>query len=228
MKRGRVRKLAPSGGWQLADGTSGSSTAGGGGRASGCGRRRSGWRRTSVTSEEADSAGPVKWVAPAWEVLAADRRGPERGCVMAVAVSTRVASLWSTGSRAGRAKRAAATAAAPCPASRPVWVGRYCPCLGKVRGTASGATHSPRPQLAPKPAAALILYILRAVQRAGQLHTQPLNLIGPHNAQGGNACRGNRGAGGQPRSRGAHGARTRCPSSRAAQHPQSHPPHRVV
>jgi hypothetical protein len=30
-------------------------------------------RRTSVT--EADSAGPVKWMVPAWEVLAHDRAG---------------------------------------------------------------------------------------------------------------------------------------------------------
>jgi hypothetical protein len=29
--------------------------------------------------EEADSAGPVKWVVPAWEVLAADRRGWRAG-----------------------------------------------------------------------------------------------------------------------------------------------------
>jgi hypothetical protein len=36
-----VRKLAPSDGWRLADGTSGSGTAGGGGRAGGCDRRRS-------------------------------------------------------------------------------------------------------------------------------------------------------------------------------------------
>jgi hypothetical protein len=26
-----------------------------------------------LSDEEADSAGPVKWVVPAWEVLAADR-----------------------------------------------------------------------------------------------------------------------------------------------------------
>jgi hypothetical protein len=48
-KRGRVRKLAPSDGWQT-DGASGSGTAGGGGRAGGRGRRRSSllcWRRTS-------------------------------------------------------------------------------------------------------------------------------------------------------------------------------------
>jgi hypothetical protein len=30
-----------------------------------------------LSDEEADSAGPVKWVVPAWEVLAADRRGVE-------------------------------------------------------------------------------------------------------------------------------------------------------
>jgi hypothetical protein len=28
-----------------------------------------------LSDEEADSAGPVKWVVPAWEVLAADRGG---------------------------------------------------------------------------------------------------------------------------------------------------------
>jgi hypothetical protein len=28
-----------------------------------------------LSGEEADSAGPVKWVVPAWEVLAADRGG---------------------------------------------------------------------------------------------------------------------------------------------------------
>jgi hypothetical protein len=28
-----------------------------------------------LSDEEADSAGPVKWVVPAWEVLAADRAG---------------------------------------------------------------------------------------------------------------------------------------------------------
>jgi hypothetical protein len=28
-----------------------------------------------LSDEETDSAGPVKWVVPAWEVLAADRGG---------------------------------------------------------------------------------------------------------------------------------------------------------
>jgi hypothetical protein len=28
-----------------------------------------------LSDEEADSAGPVKWVVPAWEVLAADKGG---------------------------------------------------------------------------------------------------------------------------------------------------------
>jgi hypothetical protein len=28
-----------------------------------------------LSDEEADSAGPVKWVVPAWEVLAHDRAG---------------------------------------------------------------------------------------------------------------------------------------------------------
>jgi hypothetical protein len=32
-----------------------------------------------LSDEEADSAGPVKWVVPAWEVLAADRRGWRAG-----------------------------------------------------------------------------------------------------------------------------------------------------
>ena len=31
-----------------------------------------------LSDEEADSAGPVKWVVPAWEVLAADRGGWRR------------------------------------------------------------------------------------------------------------------------------------------------------
>jgi hypothetical protein len=30
-----------------------------------------------LSDEDADSAGPVKWVVPAWEVLAADRKGVE-------------------------------------------------------------------------------------------------------------------------------------------------------
>jgi hypothetical protein len=38
------------------------------------------WRRVlgvggGLSDEEADSAGPVKWVVPAWEVLANDRVG---------------------------------------------------------------------------------------------------------------------------------------------------------
>jgi hypothetical protein len=32
-----------------------------------------------ISDEEADSAGPVKWVVPAWEVLAADRGGWRAG-----------------------------------------------------------------------------------------------------------------------------------------------------
>jgi hypothetical protein len=32
-----------------------------------------------LSDEEADSAGPVKWVVPAWEVLAADRGGWRAG-----------------------------------------------------------------------------------------------------------------------------------------------------
>jgi hypothetical protein len=32
-----------------------------------------------LSDEEAGSAGPVKWVVPAWEVLAANRRGWRAG-----------------------------------------------------------------------------------------------------------------------------------------------------
>jgi hypothetical protein len=32
-------------------------------------------REEDLSDEEADSAGPVKWVVPAWEVLAHDRAG---------------------------------------------------------------------------------------------------------------------------------------------------------
>jgi hypothetical protein len=32
-----------------------------------------------LSDEEADSAGPVKWVVPAWEVLAADSGGWRAG-----------------------------------------------------------------------------------------------------------------------------------------------------
>jgi hypothetical protein len=32
-----------------------------------------------LSDEEADSAGPVKWVVPAWEVLSADRGGWRAG-----------------------------------------------------------------------------------------------------------------------------------------------------
>ena len=32
-------------------------------------------REEDLSDEEADSAGPVKWVVPAWEVLANDRAG---------------------------------------------------------------------------------------------------------------------------------------------------------
>jgi hypothetical protein len=32
-------------------------------------------REEDLSGEEADSAGPVKWVVPAWEVLANDRVG---------------------------------------------------------------------------------------------------------------------------------------------------------
>jgi hypothetical protein len=32
-----------------------------------------------LSDEEADSAGPVKWVVPVWEVLAADRGGRRAG-----------------------------------------------------------------------------------------------------------------------------------------------------
>jgi hypothetical protein len=37
-------------------------------------------REEDLSDEEADSAGPVKWVVPAWEVLANDRAsGGEEG-----------------------------------------------------------------------------------------------------------------------------------------------------
>jgi hypothetical protein len=32
-----------------------------------------------LSNEEADSAGPVKWVVPAWEVLAAESEGVDEG-----------------------------------------------------------------------------------------------------------------------------------------------------
>jgi hypothetical protein len=35
--------------------------------------------KEDLSDEEADSAGPVKWVVPAWEVLAADRGGWRAG-----------------------------------------------------------------------------------------------------------------------------------------------------
>jgi hypothetical protein len=72
-----VRKLAPSDGWQ----TTPTSVA----------RRvvedeqedaaedEAAVLEEDLSDEEADSAGPVKWVVPAWEVLAADRGGWRAG-----------------------------------------------------------------------------------------------------------------------------------------------------
>ena len=72
-KRGRVRKLAPSDGWQTT--------------AAAVARRvvedeqedavvdEEVVQEEDLSDEEADSAGPVKWVVPAWEVLAHDRAG---------------------------------------------------------------------------------------------------------------------------------------------------------
>ena len=71
--RGRVRKLAPSDGWQTT--------------AVAVARRvvedeqedavedEEVVQEEDLSDEEADSAGPVKWVVPAWEVLAHDRAG---------------------------------------------------------------------------------------------------------------------------------------------------------
>jgi hypothetical protein len=71
--RGRVRKLAPSDGWQTT--------------AEAVARRvvedeqedavedEEVVQEEDLSDEEADSAGPVKWVVPAWEVLAHDRAG---------------------------------------------------------------------------------------------------------------------------------------------------------
>jgi hypothetical protein len=73
-KRGRVRKLAPSDGWQTAP-------------AAAVARRvvedeqedavedEEVVLEEDVSDEEADSTGPEKWVVPAWEVLANDRVG---------------------------------------------------------------------------------------------------------------------------------------------------------
>jgi hypothetical protein len=36
-------------------------------------------REEDLSDEEADPAGPLKWVVPAWEVLAADRGGWRAG-----------------------------------------------------------------------------------------------------------------------------------------------------
>ena len=71
--RGRVRKLAPSDGWQTT--------------AEAVARRvveeeqedavedDEVVQEEDLSDEEADSAGPVEWVVPAWEVLAQDRAG---------------------------------------------------------------------------------------------------------------------------------------------------------
>jgi hypothetical protein len=76
-KRGRVRKLAPSDGWQTApvavarrvveDGQEDAAAD------------EAVVLEEDLSEEEADSAGPVKWVVPAWEVLAADRGGWRAG-----------------------------------------------------------------------------------------------------------------------------------------------------
>jgi hypothetical protein len=56
-----VRKLAPSDGWQT--------------ELVAVARRVVEDEQEDLSDEEADSAGPVKWVVSAWEVLAADRGG---------------------------------------------------------------------------------------------------------------------------------------------------------
>ena len=75
--RGRVRKLAPSDGWQ----TTAEAVAR---RVVEDGQEDAAADEAVVleedlSDEEADSAGPVKWVVPAWEVLAADRGGWRAG-----------------------------------------------------------------------------------------------------------------------------------------------------
>jgi hypothetical protein len=69
-KRGRARKLAPSDGWQteptavarrvVEDGQEDAA------------EDEAAVLEEDLSDQEADSAGPVKWVVPAWEVLAAD------------------------------------------------------------------------------------------------------------------------------------------------------------
>jgi hypothetical protein len=72
-----VRKLAPSDGWQTAPaavarrvGEEGQEDAA---------ADEAVVLEEDLSDEEADSAGPVKWVVPAWEVLAADRGGWREG-----------------------------------------------------------------------------------------------------------------------------------------------------
>ena len=76
-KRGRVRKLAPSDGWQTAPAAVARRVVEDGQEDAAADEAVV--LEEDLSEEEADSAGPVKWVVPAWEVLAADRGGWRAG-----------------------------------------------------------------------------------------------------------------------------------------------------
>ena len=69
----RVRKLAPSDGWQTAPAAVARRVVEDG--QEDAAEDEAVVLEEDLSDEEADSAGPVKWVVPAWEVLAADRGG---------------------------------------------------------------------------------------------------------------------------------------------------------
>ena len=76
-KRGRVRKLAPSDGWQTAPAAVARRVVEEGQEDAAADEAVV--LEEELSDEEADSAGPVKWVVPQWEVLAADRGGWRAG-----------------------------------------------------------------------------------------------------------------------------------------------------
>jgi hypothetical protein len=72
-----VRKLAPSDGWQTAPAAVARRVVEDGKQDAA--EDEAVVLEEDLSDEEADSAGPVKWVVPAWEVLAADRGGWRAG-----------------------------------------------------------------------------------------------------------------------------------------------------
>jgi hypothetical protein len=73
----RVRKLAPSDGWQTAPAAVARRVVED--EQEDAAEDEAVVLEEDLSDEKADSAGPVKWVVPAWEVLAADRGGCRAG-----------------------------------------------------------------------------------------------------------------------------------------------------